>query len=132
MRAISLGAPLDVALRRLAERVPTEDMEILVTAITIQQQTGGNLAHILDLIATTVRERHRIKREIQVLSAQQRLSAWLLTGLPIAMVGLLYLINPDYIGRIFQPGLILIIPITGVVMLILAGFIMNKMASIDV
>jgi tight adherence protein B len=132
MRAISLGAPLDQALRRLAERVPTEDMEILVTAITIQQQTGGNLAHILDLIATTVRERHRIQREIQVLSAQQRLSAWLLTALPIAMVGLLYLINPDYIGRIFQPGLILIIPITGVLMLILAGFIMNKMASIDV
>ena len=79
-----------------------------------------------------MRERHRIKREIQVLSAQQRLSAWLLTGLPIGMVGLLYLINPDYIGRIFQPGFILLIPITGVVMLVLAGFIMNKMASIDV
>src|SRR5438132_1091400 len=64
VRALSLGAPLDQTLRSLAERVPSEDMDMLVTAISIQQQTGGNLGQTLDLIATTVRERHRIQREI--------------------------------------------------------------------
>jgi len=69
VRAISLGSPLETALLGLSERMPTEDVDMLVTAIGIQQQTGGNLGQILDLIATTVRERHRISREIEVLSA---------------------------------------------------------------
>jgi tight adherence protein B len=132
IRAVGLGSPLEIALRRMVERVPTEDMDVLITAITIQQQTGGDLAHILDLIATTVRERHRIQREIQALTSQQRFSAWLLTGLPIFIVLVLYLINPNYIGRIFQPSLILLIPITGAIMLIIGGFLMNKIAAINV
>src|SRR5689334_13414500 len=98
VRALSLGAPLDQTLRSLAERVPSEDMDMLVTAISIQQQTGGNLGQTLDLIATTVRERHRIQREIQVLSAQQRISAYMLAALPILLVGVLFLISPKYIG----------------------------------
>ena len=72
VRAISLARRSKPRLRRLAERMPTEDIDMLITAIAIQQQTGGNLGQILDLIATTVRERHRIQREIQVLSAPAR------------------------------------------------------------
>jgi tight adherence protein B len=132
VRAVTLGAPLEQALKNLAERIPTEDMDMLVTAITIQQQTGGNLAHTLDLIATTVRERHRIQREIQVLSAQQRFSAYLLAGLPILLVGVLFIISPNYIGKIFEPGCMLILPCTVVVLLITGFIVMNKIAAIDV
>lgn len=132
VRAISLGAPLEVALGNLAERMPTEDIDMLITSITIQQQTGGNLGQILDLIATTVRERHRIEREIRSLSAQQRLSAYMLGALPILMIGLLYLISPRYMGRLFEPGLILILPCAVVVLLVTGFIVMNRIASIDV
>jgi tight adherence protein B len=132
VRAISLGAPLETALLGLSERMPTEDVDMLVTAIGIQQQTGGNLGQILDLIASTVRERHRIMREIEVLSATQRASALLLAALPLGIIGILFLISPTYIGRLFQPGVILVLPITGVVLLIIGFFIMNRIASIDV
>jgi tight adherence protein B len=132
VRAISLGSPLETALLGLSERMPTEDIDMLVTAIGIQQQTGGNLGQILDLIATTVRERHRILREIEVLSATQRASALLLALLPVGIIGILFLISPSYIARLFQPGLILILPITGVVLLAIGFFIMNRIASIDV
>jgi tight adherence protein B len=132
VRAISLGAPLETALGNLAERMPTEDIDMLITSITIQQQTGGNLGQILDLIATTVRERHRIQREIRSLSAQQRLSAYMLGGLPLLMIGLLYLISPTYIGRLFEPGLILALPCAVVVLLVTGFIVMNRIASIDV
>jgi tight adherence protein B len=132
VRAISLGSPLETALLGLSERMPTEDVDMLVTAIGIQQQTGGNLGQILDLIATTVRERHRILREIEVLSATQRASALLLALLPLGIIGILFLISPSYIGRLFQPGLILVLPITGLILLAIGFFIMNRIASIDV
>jgi tight adherence protein B len=132
VRSISLGAPLDQALRDLAVRVPSEDMDMLVTAISIQQQTGGNLGHTLDLIATTVRERHRIQREIRALSAQQRFSSYMLAALPILLVILLFIISPHYIGRIFEPGWILVLPCSVVVLLVLGFVIMNKIAAIDV
>ncbi|HUS13666.1 MAG TPA: type II secretion system F family protein [Chloroflexia bacterium] len=132
VRSMSLGSTLESAMANLSERIPTEDMDMLVTAITIQQQTGGNLGQILDLMATTVRERHRILREIEVLSAQQRLSAVLLACLPLAMVGLLFLINPTYIGRIFQPGWVLVMPCAVVVLLTVGFIVMNRIAAIDV
>ena len=132
VRTISLGAPVETALRGLAERMPTEEIDILTTAITIQQQTGGNIGQILELIATTVRERHRIQREIRVLSAQQRLSAYLLGALPLLMIGVLFLISPTYIGRIFQPGWILILPISIAVLLVVGFVVMNRIARIDV
>ncbi len=132
VRTISLGAPIEVALHSLAERMPTEEIDILTTAISIQQQTGGNIGQILELIATTVRERHRIQREIRVLSAQQRLSAYMLGALPLLMIGILFLISPTYIGRIFEPGWILILPITIAILLVVGFVVMNRIARIDV
>jgi tight adherence protein B len=132
VRALSLGASLDETLRNLAARIPTEDIDMLTTAISIQQQTGGNLAQTLDLIATTVRERHRVQREIQVLSAQQRISAYVLAGLPILLTGLLFLISPNYIGRLFEPGIMLMLPCSVVVLLVVGFLMMNSMAAIDV
>jgi tight adherence protein B len=132
IQQISLGAPLDDALGGLARRMPTEDVDILVTAISLQQQTGGNLAHVLDVVANTVRERHRVEREIRGLTAQQRFSAILLAGLPFMLAGVLYLISPNYIGHLFQWGWVLIMPVGAVISTIIGLILMRRIASIDV
>lgn len=132
MQQISLGAEMDDALAGLARRVPTEDVDILVTAITLQQQTGGNLAHVLDIVATTVRERHRVQREIRGLTAQVRFSAILLGALPFLLALVLYIISPTYIGRIFVWGWVLLMPVGAVIFAVLGMLLMRKISSIDV
>ncbi len=132
VQEVSLGAPLDQALGGLAERIPTEDVEILATAITLQHQTGGNLSHVLDVVAHTVRERHRVQREIRSLTAQQRFSAGLLALLPILLAGLLFVISPTYIGHIFQWGWVLCMPVGALLMTIVGYIIMRRLAAIDV
>ena len=129
---ISLGAPMDDALAGLAHRMPTEDVDILVTAISLQHQTGGNLAHVLDVVANTVRERHRVEREIRGLTGQQRFSAILLAGMPFLLAGVLFLISPSYIGRLFEWGWVLIMPVGAFISTVIGLVLMRRIASIDV
>ncbi len=84
VREMSLGMALQPALNNLSRRVDSEDLELMVTAINIQSQVGGNLATILDSIAFTIRERIRIQGEIQTLTAMQRYSGYVITLLPVA------------------------------------------------
>jgi tight adherence protein B len=120
------------ALEGLAQRMPTEDVDILVTAIAMQQQTGGNLTHVLDVVAATVRERQRVKREIKSLTAQQRFSAILLGALPFLLALALYIINPKYVGKLFEPGWVLCMPIGAFILTLIGFFTMRKLADIDV
>jgi tight adherence protein B len=96
VREMSLGVALQPALNNLARRVASEDVELMVTAINIQSQVGGNLATVLDSIAFTIRERIRIQGEIQTLTAMQRYSGYVITLLPVGLAGLLFLISPGY------------------------------------
>lgn len=132
MQQISLGAPMDDALGDLARRVPTEDVDILVTAIGLQHQTGGNLAHVLEIVATTVRERHRVQREIRSLTAQVRFSAMLLGALPFLLAGALFVISPTYIGRIFVWGWVLLLPGGAIALSLVGMLIMRRISAIDV
>jgi tight adherence protein B len=132
MQQISLGAEMDDALAGLADRIPTEDVDILVTAIGLQHQTGGNLAHILDIVAGTVRERHRVQREIRSLTAQVRFSAILLGMLPFLLAGLLFIISPTYIGRMFAWRWVLILPAGAILLSVVGMLIMRRIGSIDV
>ena len=132
IQEISLGNPMSAALEGLSQRVPTEDVDILVTAISMQQQTGGNLTHVLDVVAATVRERHRVKREIKSLTAQQRFSAILLAALPFMLGAVLFVISPRYIGKLFQPGWVLCMPIGAFVTTVIGFIVMRKLADIDV
>jgi len=129
---ISLGTLMSDALEGLAQRIPTEDVDILVTAIAMQQQSGGNLTHVLDVVAHTVRERHRVKRDIKSLTAQQRFSAVLLSALPFLLGAVLFVISPKYLGHLFQWGWVLCIPARTFVMTVTGFFVMSKMADIDV
>jgi tight adherence protein B len=94
---MSLGVALQPALNNMARRLKSEDLELMVTAINIQSQVGGNLATVLDSIAFTIRERVRIQGEIQTLTAMQRYSGYVITLLPVGLAGILFLISPSYI-----------------------------------
>ncbi|MDH4113765.1 MAG: type II secretion system F family protein [Actinomycetota bacterium] len=129
---IRLGRPTDDALEALAMRVGSPDFRWAVLAVNIQREVGGNLAEILDNVADTLRERAMMRRQIRVLTAEGRLSAWVLTGLPIAIGVYMYAVNPDYIGLLFTTKLGLFMLGTAVILLVLGIFWMRKIVDIDV
>jgi tight adherence protein B len=98
VRDMQLGLALQPALNNLVRRVASEDLELMVTAIQIQSQVGGNLATVLDSIAFTIRERVRIQGEIQTLTAMQRYSGYVITLLPVGLAFILFLISPGYMA----------------------------------
>jgi tight adherence protein B len=101
----NLGLPLRDALLQLLDRVPSADLRVLVTAILVQKDTGGNLAEILDRAVFVIRERLRIQGEIQTQTAQGRLTGWILSALPIGMMFLLNIVNPGYSTILFSDPL---------------------------
>jgi len=131
VRMVSLGMPVDQALAEMAARVDSDDLALVVTAINVQSDMGGNLAQTLEAIGETVRARIRLFRQIRVLTAQQRLTSYVLTGLPIFMAIYLFLVHPDYIGELFQPGWVFV-PIAAVVLQILGFFTIRKIVDIEV
>jgi tight adherence protein B len=102
VRDMQLGLALQPALNNLVRRVASEDLELMVTAIQIQAQVGGNLATVLDSIAFTIRERIRIQGEIQTLTAMQRYSGYVITLLPVGLAGILFLISPGYMNAMVE------------------------------
>jgi tight adherence protein B len=124
IREVNLGLPFDAALENMVRRVKSDDFELMATAISIQHQVGGNLAEILDSIAFTIRERIRIKGEIRTLTAQQRLSGYVVAGLPIGLAAILFVIAPTFFSPMFEkPPEVLGIPM-GMILLGLGGFAM--------
>ena len=124
IREVNLGLPFDQALENMVRRVRSDDLELMATAISIQHQVGGNLAEILDSIAYTIRERVRIKGEIRTLTAQQRLSGYVVAGLPIGLAAFLFVFSPGFMSPMFMnPPAILGLP-AGVVILMMGGFMM--------
>ncbi len=98
---INVGSATDTAFESMADRCGSEDLDIVVTAMLIQQSTGGNLAEILDGVAHTMRDRIRIRGEIKTLTSQQMLTGMVIGGLPIAMMVLFTVVNPGYIDPLF-------------------------------
>jgi len=124
IREVNLGLSFDVALENMVRRVRSDDLELMATAIAIQHTVGGNLAEILDSIAFTIRERVRIKGEIRTLTAQQRLSGYVVGFLPIGLAGFLFIAAPAFMKPMFDDRVSLIGLPAGVIILIVAGFMM--------
>jgi tight adherence protein B len=97
-----LGLSTKAALDRLTERVPLLDLRLCVTAMHIQRETGGNLGEILEKVSHTIRERFKLMEDFRTMTTASRGSAWILCGLPIAIIGLLTLINPDYMTALLK------------------------------
>lgn len=104
LREINLGVTTDEAMNHMAERINSVDLDLVVTAVLIQRQIGGNLTEILDNIANTIRERVKIAGHIRTLTAQGRMSGIIISLLPIALGAVITLLSPGYIMPLFtQP-----------------------------
>jgi tight adherence protein B len=125
IREVNLGLPMEQALANLARRVRSDDLDLMVTAITIHHQVGGNLAEILDIIAFTIRERVRIKGEIRTLTAQGKMSGYVVGFLPVGLLVVLTLIAPTFMEPMFmKPPEAFGLPL-GMVILAVGGVLMG-------
>lgn len=104
IREVNLGLPFEQAMENMVRRVRSDDLELMATAISIQHTVGGNLAEILDSIAFTIRERVRIKGEIRVLTAQQRLSGYVVGFLPFGLAAFIFVAAPSFFEPMFDPA----------------------------
>lgn len=132
VREVRLGRSLKEALDSLLRRNNSDDLAMIITAINVQHEVGGNLADILEIVAHTIRERVRIMGEIQVLTSQQRYSGYVLMAMPIILGVVLYIINPEYEKQLFAPGATLCLPIGALIMMVLGFFAMRKIIEIEV
>ena len=132
LREIGYGLTQTEALNNLVLRMETNDLQLVVTAVNISHEVGGNLSLVLEKIAETIRERIRLQGEIRVLTTQQRLTTYLLAALPFVLATVLAIINPDWIMGLFKPGWVRIIPFGALAAEIIGFFIAQKLTRIEV
>ena len=139
VQEMQIGITMEKALDNLFRRIPSDDLDFVITAVNVQREVGGNLSEILDTISFTIRERVRIKGEIRVMTANVRASGGILSMIPLGLGLALWFISPEYIGAFFDPNPIMPQPMCGIVAvgvivgMILAGyFVMMKIADIEV
>jgi len=138
VQEVSLGVSMDKALDNLVRRIPSDDLDLVVTAMKVQREVGGNLAEILDTISHTIRERVRIKGEIRTLTAQMKYSARLLALLPVGLTLAIYLINREYITILTAPesntpfpcGILALV--LALILVIVGYFVMDRFTNIEV
>jgi tight adherence protein B len=102
VQEIQLGVPRPEAFEHLLQRMPSDDLDLVVTAVNIQQEVGGNLSEILETISHTIRERIKLKGEVRVLTAQGRITGYVIGGLPVVLALFLYTVNREYMGRLIE------------------------------
>lgn len=136
VQEVGLGRTTEEALAGLLRRLPSDDLDLLITAVNIQHEVGGNLAQVLDTIGHTIRERVRIKGEIRTLTAQGRISAYVVTGLPIFLGIFISVLNPDYMAPIFTFGMPpqawCCLPVASLFMIAIGYYAIMRIIDIDV
>jgi len=135
VQEMQLGITMERALDNLLRRIPSEDLDLVVAAVNVQREVGGNLAEILDTISHTIRERVRIKGEIRVLTSQVMYSGRFLSMMPLFIFGALWILNRPYMMQFFNPET----RVVGIIALVISGimivsgyFVMRKISSIEV
>jgi tight adherence protein B len=141
VQEVRLGLSVPQALGNMLRRVPSDDLDLVITAVNIQREVGGNLAEVLDTISFTIRERVRIKGEIRTLTAQGRLSGWIISFLPLVLGFILFLINPEYMSQLWireEPIILNVLPCgwiviaVGLIMTIIGMVAIQKIVDIEV
>jgi tight adherence protein B len=134
VQEMQIGITMEAALDNLLRRIPSEDLDFVVTSINVQREVGGNLSEILDTISFTIRERVRIKGEIRVMTSQVRASGAILSMVPFFLTLVLWFINPDYLLSVNKGGPLC----AGIIICVVLGligsgyFVMMKIADIEV
>jgi|SRR5581483_11044538 tight adherence protein B len=131
-REVGLGLTLNEALDNLLLRMPSDDLNMFVMAVNIQNEVGGNLAEILEIIAKTIRERVRVLGEIRTITAQQRLSARVLALLPLGLGLIMYVLNPGYVSQLWENSCGLVMIATGALMSVTGYLVIRRVAAIEV
>lgn len=127
-----LGVPIEHTLESVANRMQSEDFHWVVLAIQIQRQVGGNLADVLMTVAHTMRERVQLRRHVRALSAEGRLSAYILIALPIFLTLYMLTVRRDYLRPLYTTRLGLVMIGFGAVLMVIGSFVMKKMATVEV
>ncbi|MDP2181740.1 MAG: VWA domain-containing protein [Actinomycetota bacterium] len=127
-----LGLPVESALRAMAERVASEDFAWAVSAIAIQREVGGNLAEVLDIVATTIRDRGALRRQVKALTAEGKLSAYILIGLPFLELFVLSVVNPSYMSTLFTTPGGLVMSTVGLTLLLVGAIWLNRAMKVEV
>ena len=132
MRESTLGMTAENALTAMGSRIDSNDLDLVLTAISIQRAVGGNLAEILETVAYTMRERERIRGDIATLPAQQQLTGIVVGGLPIFMCALVMVINPGYMSVLFEESLGRFILMGSALLEVMGYFAMKRIMAIEV
>lgn len=132
LRDTRMGASIEEALEKLRERVSSYDLDVVITAILIQRSVGSNLSEVLDKVAHTIRERVRIKGEINTLTAQKRLSGWIIGLMPAAFVAMMLAINFEYMSLLFTDPVGRLLLILAVVLDIAGILMIRRIVSVDI
>jgi tight adherence protein B len=132
IQEVSLGVSLPRALHNLAARMHNNDLDLVVTAVDIHHSVGGNLATMISAVSETIRERIRLLGEVRVITTQQRYTGYLLSLLPFFIGGTMFIINPDYMLRLFEPGVMLCVPFGAILGIIAGHFAIQRIAKIEV
>jgi tight adherence protein B len=131
LREIEVGLSTGEALTNFSERVGSDDLDLVVTTVNIQSRVGGNLVQILRTITATIRDRSRIRGEVKVLTAQQKMSGYVISAVPVMLAVFMFLVNPSYIGRLFQPGIGLVLLVVSVIMALAGFLVLQKLTDIE-
>lgn len=127
----SVGKDLEHALNNMMARVESEELKLVVVAVLIQRQVGGNLGEIIDVILETIKDRIQIKGEIRTLTSQGRLSAMVICALPIVLGILMYFINPEYMSPLFTTTAGQVLLAIAFVMILMGAYLISKIIKID-
>lgn len=129
---IAYGRSLPEALQRMAKRIGESDLNFFVVVLSVQQETGGNLAEVLSNLSNIIRKRKQLRMKIRAMTSEGRITAWILGALPVIIFGVIYISSPDYLNPLFDtlPGNFIFG--TAVGMIVLCMWIVNKMVQIDI
>jgi len=138
VQEMQLGVNMEKALDNLLRRIPSDDLDLVITSINVQRESGGNLAEILDTISYTIRDRVRIKGEIRVLTTQVMYSGRFLSLLPVIIMVILYFLSPSYMMEFFKPENNAGVPCgyialgVAALLIVLGYFVMNKLGEVEI
>jgi tight adherence protein B len=132
LKEMNLGVPTEDAMNNMAKRIDSDDLDLAITAVLIQRQVGGNLAEVLTSIASTIRERVKIKGQIKTLTAQGRISGLIIGILPFGIGGIIYVLNPEYMRVLFTHPMGKAMLAAGLVSELIGMMVIRKIINIDI